>query len=176
MITQIDSAECPWELLLLADPCRQMVESYLPQSVVLASSHTSRIEGIVVITPLTCSSWEIKNLAVYPSYQGQGIGKSLLLAALDVCRFRGVSEVWIGTGNSSLDQLGLYQKTGFRMVEIVRDFFVRHYADEIVENGIPCRDMVRLVATLTDHSLEHPCRRGPTLFWEEHRHGKAKLP
>lgn len=154
MISQIEIDLCPWELLLLADPCREMVARYLTQSVALASCEGDRIRGIVVIKPLSDSSWEIKNLAVSPSCQGAGIGRSLVLAALDRCRSHGASEVWIGTGNSSLDQLGFYQKTGFRMVEIVKDFFVENYAEEIVENGIRCRDMVRLVATLTDASRE----------------------
>ena len=51
--------------------------------------------------------------------------------------------VEIGTGNSSLDQLALYQKLGFRITGIVAGFFY-DYPKPIVENGIACRDMVRL--------------------------------
>lgn len=154
MISQIEINLCPWDLLLLADPCREMVERYLTRSVALASWEGDQIRGIVVLMPLSDSSWEIKNLAVSPSCQGMGIGKSLLLAALDHCRSHGVTEVWIGTGNSSLGQLGFYQKMGFRMIEVVRDFFVQNYAEEIVEDGIRCRDMVRLVATLSEGAPE----------------------
>lgn len=148
MIVRIPPHQYPWELLLLADPCRDLIEKYLEDSVALGSLDQGEVRGVVVIVPLSRESWEIKNIAVSPSYQGQGLGRSLLRAALDLCEAEGAKEVWIGTGNSSLGQLGLYQKMGFRMVEIVRDFFSQHYPEEIVENGIVCRDMVRLVATL----------------------------
>ncbi|KHF37127.1 putative N-acetyltransferase YvbK [Paenibacillus sp. P1XP2] len=50
----------------------------------------------------------------------------------------------VRTGNSSLNQLGLYQKCGFRMVRIERDYFVNNYPEPIFENGIPCRDQIVL--------------------------------
>ena len=56
---------------------------------------------------------------------------------------RGARAVEIGTGNSSLDQLALYQKLGFRTTGIVAGF-LDDYPEPIVENGIACRDMVRL--------------------------------
>lgn len=34
--------------------------------------------------------------------------------------------------------------SGFRMTGIDRDFFIRHYSEEIFENGIQVVDMVRL--------------------------------
>ncbi len=145
MIVQLPPDQYPWELLLLADPSRPLVEEYLQNGLVLGCLEDEEVCGVVVLASLSESSWEIKNIAVSPHYQSGGRGKALLSAALALCKDRGAQEVWIGTGNSSIQQLGLYQKMGFRMVEIVRDFFSRHYAEEIVENGIPCRDMVRLV-------------------------------
>lgn len=147
LIVPIRPNQYPWQLLLLADPCRGLVEKYLTDALVLASTDGGEILGVVVITSLSHSSWEIKNLAVSPAHQGRGLGKALLRSALDLSKARGAHEVWIGTGNSSLNQLGLYQRMGFRMVEIVQDFFTQHCAEEVVENGIPCRDMVRLVMT-----------------------------
>ncbi|WCN36270.1 hypothetical protein [Aneurinibacillus uraniidurans] len=35
--------------------------------------------------------------------------------------------VEIGTGNSSIGQLALYQKCGFRIIGVDRDFFIKHY-------------------------------------------------
>lgn len=61
-----------------------------------------------------------------------------------MARGQGAKTLEIGTGNSSLNQLGLYQKCGFRIIGVDKDFFTRHYEDEIVENGIICRDMIRL--------------------------------
>ena len=145
MIIPLTPERYPWDLLLLADPSRELIEGYLKESVVLGLYESGEIEGVVVATPLSPTSWEIKNIAVSPSVQGKGKGKLLLQEALQTCQRRGAVEIWIGTGNSSVKQLGLYQKLGFRMVAIDRDFFVRNYTAPIFENGIECRDMVRLV-------------------------------
>ena len=153
-IVPIQSHHYPWDLLLLADPNRSLVEVYLKDSMVLGNVEHGEVRGVIVIAPLSPVSWEIKNVAVSPRYQGKGIGTFLLRTALDLCEERGAQEVWIGTGNSSLNQLGLYQKIGFRMVEIVKDFFSEKYTEPIVENGITCRDMVRLVLKFTVRACE----------------------
>ncbi len=50
----------------------------------------------------------------------------------------------VGTGNSSLEESAFYQKAGFRIVGMDRNFVVRDYEEEIIENGNRCDDMVRL--------------------------------
>ena len=40
------------------------------------------------------------------------------------------------------------QKCGFRITGIDIDFFIRCYQEEIFENGIQCRDMIRLTQYL----------------------------
>jgi ribosomal protein S18 acetylase RimI-like enzyme len=75
---------------------------------------------------------------------GKGIGKQLVLHAIETARSRGNKTIEIGTGNSGIGQLALYQKCGFRIVGVDIDFFVRHYSEAIYENGIQCRDMIRL--------------------------------
>ncbi|CPO18948.1 Uncharacterized N-acetyltransferase YvbK [Staphylococcus aureus] len=52
--------------------------------------------------------------------------------------------VTVGTGNSGIGQLKLYQQEGFRMKSIDTDYFLKHYAEPIYENGIRCKDMVHL--------------------------------
>ena len=148
MIIKLEPSQYPWDLLLLADPSHDTISSYLKDAIVLGSIADQSTDGVVAISPLSAQSWEIKNIAVAPSSQGKGLGKALLQAAIDACITRGAHEVWIGTGNSSINQLGLYQKMGFRMAELDRGFFERNYKEEIFENGIRCRDMVRLVYTI----------------------------
>lgn len=148
MIMRLTPKHYPWDLLLSADPSREMVEDYIRDSVVLGLQEGGEIRGVVVVTPLSPNSWEIKNIATMSEHQGKGLGTTLLKEALKVCTERGASEVWIGTGNSSVKQLKLYQRIGFRMVAIDRDFFVRNYEEPIFEDGIQCRDMIRLVHSL----------------------------
>ncbi|MNO06893.1 putative N-acetyltransferase YvbK [compost metagenome] len=67
-----------------------------------------------------------------------------MLSAIEMARAENVKTIEIGTGNSGMLQLALYQKCGFRIVGVDPDFFVRHYEEPIFENGIPCRDMIRM--------------------------------
>ncbi|MCA9766887.1 MAG: hypothetical protein KC455_10775 [Carnobacterium sp.] len=50
----------------------------------------------------------------------------------------------LGTGNSSIGQLALYQKYHFRIIGIDTNFFTKYYTSNIFENGIQCMDMIRL--------------------------------
>lgn len=134
----------PWSLLLLADPNRAHIESYIGESIVVGLIDNSETLGVSVIRQLDNLSAEIMNIAVDEKHQGKGLGKLLILQSLEECATRGVKSVEIGTGNSSVAQLYLYQKMGFRIVGIIRDHFVKNYPDPIFENGIQCRDMIRL--------------------------------
>lgn len=64
--------------------------------------------------------------------------------AIKSARLLGMESIEIGTGNSSIQELALYQKCGFRLKEIIHDYFVDNYDEPIFENSIQCRDMVLL--------------------------------
>lgn len=133
----------PIDLLLLADPSEHLISEYLTTGQCYAALHQGRIIGVVVTLLISPNTLAIKNLAVEEAFQGQGIGKQLITHVLELARQKNLS-VEIGTGNSSIQQLALYQKCGFRMVSIDFDFFRRNYPEKIYENGIECRDMIRL--------------------------------
>ena len=94
--------------------------------------------------PRTRDIAEIINLAVEEGLQGKGIGKLLIKHSIQTAKQMGFKTVEIATGNSSIYQLALYQKEGFRMTGIDHDFFIRNYQEPIFENGIECRDLIRL--------------------------------
>ncbi|MCP8462693.1 GNAT family N-acetyltransferase [Pseudomonas sp. ZM23] len=147
-LRQLPVDQAPWPLLLLADPDGGQVLRYLAQSRVLALEGEERVLGVVVITPREAGVAEITNLAVDESCQGRGLGRRLLLAAIEQSRDAGVQRLTIATGNSSLAQLSLYQRVGFRIVGVEPDYFVRHYPEPIFENGIQCRDQILLALDL----------------------------
>lgn len=134
----------PYELLLLADPSREHIEAYIAEGECYIAEEKDGIIGVFVIVPLTKETVEIKNIAVHEDKQGCGIGKKLLLEAIKIAESNGYNFIEIGTGNSSIGQLALYQKCGFRISGVIKNFFIDHYEEVIMENGIQCIDMIRL--------------------------------
>ncbi|NHN33676.1 GNAT family N-acetyltransferase [Paenibacillus agricola] len=144
-IRKLDTNESvPMELLLLADPSEQIVKEYLKRGQCYVAELSGNIVAVYVLLPTRPETVELVNIAVNENHQGKGIGKQLVNHAIENAKLQGYRAIEIGTGNSGVGQLALYQKCGFRIVGIDRDFFVRHYAEDIFENGIQCRDMVRL--------------------------------
>lgn len=134
----------PYPLLLLADPHLALINTYLPQSNIHIALLAEKIVGVYVLYPLDHEKVEVKNIAVAEEHQGYGLGKLLLADACLVAKQQGYHVICIGTANSSIGQLALYQKQGFELSEIKRDFFLQNYAEPIFENGIQAKHMVVL--------------------------------
>lgn len=134
----------PMELLLLADPSQKLVEEYIQRGECFVAKMDGGIVGVYVLLPTRPETVEIVNIAVDENHQGKGIGKQLVNHAIQSAKSLGYKTIEIGTGNSSVGQLALYQKCGFRITGVDRDFFIRHYSEQIFENGIQVVDMVRL--------------------------------
>lgn len=136
--------EVTMELLLLADPSERLVREYISRGKCFIMNYDGIILGTYVVIPTRPETVEIVNVAVNEDYHGQGYGKQLILHAIETAKREGYKTIEIGTGNSGVVQLALYQKCGFRITSIDRDFFLRHYDEPIFENGIQVIDMVRL--------------------------------
>jgi hypothetical protein len=70
-----------------------------------------------------------------------GLGKIAIKQAFTLYQSTGMQKMIVGTANSSIDNIAFYQKLGFRMAEIKRDFF-KAYPTPIFENGIIALDMI----------------------------------
>ncbi len=139
----------PLDLLLLADPSEDLVRSYVARGECFVLEIEGLIVGTFVLIPTRPETVELVNVAVDEAYHGKGYGKHLVMHAIKVATEQDFKTIEIGTGNSSVIQLALYQKCGFRMTSIDRDFFLRHYDEPIYENGIQVIDMVRLSQDLS---------------------------
>ena len=84
---------------------------------------------------------EIVELAIAPDRQGKGLGRRFIQWLIAEGRRRGQAEMLVGTANASLDNIAFYQKCGFRMYEVRRDYFWYH-GEPTFENGIQVRDMI----------------------------------
>ncbi|HDX9576669.1 TPA: GNAT family N-acetyltransferase [Bacillus pseudomycoides] len=135
-------------LLLLADPSERQLKSYLHRGIIYVVKRLERVIGVFVLLETRPNTMEIMNIAVSEKEQGKGIGKQLLQHAIRIAKEQSMHTLEIGTGNSSVSQLALYQKCGFRIFSIDFDYFSKHYEEEIMENGIVCRDMIRLTMDL----------------------------
>ncbi|KFN03842.1 GNAT family N-acetyltransferase [Bacillus clarus] len=144
VIERISKEAMPKSLLLLADPSERQIDAYLQRGFIYAAIEGKRIIGVYVLLETRPQTMEIMNIAVVEELQGRGIGKQLLHHAIETAKEYGMYKLEVGTGNSSVSQLALYQKCGFRIFSIDFDYFSKHYEEEIIENGIVCRDMIRL--------------------------------
>ena len=144
-----DSEKIPFDLLELADPSRIQVESYLKTGTCYIAKIDSKIIGVIVLDKLDSKTTEIKNIAIKESEQRKGYGKILLKYSEKISRELGCEKLIIGTGNSSIGQLALYQKEGFELDRIEKNFFLKRYSEPIFENGIQCKHMLILEKKIT---------------------------
>ena len=131
-------------LLLLADDSEQQVRGYMQKGILFVAELNGADAGIVLAIPTEPGEIELKAVAVDAQHHNQGIGKRMLAVVLPELRDGGFSRVVLGTGNSGIGQIAFYQKAGFRLWKIERDFFTpeRGYKEGLAENGIPLRDMI----------------------------------
>ncbi|UII58271.1 GNAT family N-acetyltransferase (plasmid) [Cytobacillus spongiae] len=127
--------------LLLADDSDELVRDYLFEGDMYSIKYGNHIAGVILMLLSSENVVEIKNMALDDAYRGIGIGKTVLNQITEMYRMKGMLKVIVGTANSSIGNLAFYQKAGFRMTGIRKDFFKR-YPDPIFEDGIRALDMV----------------------------------
>lgn len=129
------------DYLLLADENEIVVNKYINDGEMYSIHFKNDIVGVVLFTYHSNQVVELKNIALDPKYRGRGLGKVVIAEAFKKFKRKGISKVIAGTANSSIGNLAFYQKVGFRMVEIKKDFF-KNYPEPIFEDGIRAIDMV----------------------------------
>lgn len=90
----------PFELLLDADPSEQRVRNYLSRGKCWTAKLDGSTVGVYVLLPTRPDTLELVNVAVAPDFQGQGIGKKLVLHAIETASKKGAASLEVGTGNS----------------------------------------------------------------------------
>lgn len=130
------------DLLLLGDEQESMIDRYLERGelFVLSNPNNAMPIGVAVITDENEGICELKNLAIAPSYQRQGIGKKMIdyLCRHYQSRFHTMQ---VGTGDS-LQTTSFYQRCGFHFSHIIKNFFLHNYDHLIIEEGRTLKDMI----------------------------------
>ncbi len=135
------------ELLLLADEQEDMIDRYLDEGDMFIMEQNRQAVSVCVCLPLDHEAGvlEIKNLAVHPSFQRQGIGRQMMQMIDFIAeKYRNRYKVLqVGTGDSPLT-IPFYRACGFRESHRIKDFFTENYDHPIYEGGVKLTDMVCL--------------------------------
>jgi ribosomal protein S18 acetylase RimI-like enzyme len=103
-----------------------------PQAAAYAARDGGELVGAAVVR-----AGEIVYIAVAAASRRRGYGRRLI----EALKVHHPGRLVVGTANCALDNIAFYQRCGFRMLRIERDFF--DYIDPpIAEYGIPMRDMI----------------------------------
>ncbi|MCH1962303.1 GNAT family N-acetyltransferase [Clostridium perfringens] len=129
------------DLLLLADEQEDMIDKYLERGVMFAM-YDEGLKGICVVTKENERIYELKNIAIYEEFHGQGYGRKLVEYIFEY--FESDCDVmYVGTGDSPLT-VPFYKKCGFVESHRVKNFFIDNYHKPIYEGGKQLVDMVYL--------------------------------
>ena len=130
-------------ILLLADPDPKQVAKYIDDSDIFTITVGQQILGVLAVQTIDERAIELKNVAVLPVYRQRGLASYAISNLFERYHQLGYSQMRVGTANSSIDNLRFYQKLGFRLNNIVPNYFA-DYDQPIFENEIKALDLVIL--------------------------------
>lgn len=111
------------QYLLLADENEEIINEYIDDGEMFSIQYENQIVGVALFTFPSEHIVELKNIAIDSNYRGKGLGKLVLNKANAIYQDRNYSTMIVGTANCSIENIIFYQKAGFRMAEIKKDFF-----------------------------------------------------
>lgn len=129
------------DLLLLGDEQETMIDLYLEDGDLYALYDEVLISTCVVIhiDNFTC---ELKNIAVYPLYQGKDYGQQFVKHIFSLYK-DSYKNIIVGTGKTP-STLRFYRSCGFEYSHTINGFFLNHYNHPIIEEGVLLDDMIYL--------------------------------
>lgn len=144
-VREVKQAELPLDILLIADPEEAAINAYRERCIGFAVYMQGALVGALLVeVDAEQRSAELFNIAIYDEFQGKGFGGVLLSETLALLSQKGINTVELGTGTFGY-QLSFYQKHGFRVDSVVKNFFLDNYDEPIFEHGIQHKDMLRLI-------------------------------
>jgi len=129
-------------LLLLADEQEDMIDRYLDRGDMYVLTDGDSAVGECVVTDEGDGMLEIQSLAVDTEHQGKGYGRRLIGFVEETYRGK-FSVLQVGTGDSPLT-VPFYEKCGFAVHHVEKDFILEHYDHPIFEGGKQLIDKVYL--------------------------------
>lgn len=145
---QIDLHQGPRDslapLFAEADDSESEIASYCDLGILFVARHEGAVVGQALIVETgEAGIFELKSLAVYEEWRSRGFGAALVQAAIRHCRDQGARLLLVATAAASIPALQFYQRQGFRIRRVIRDFYSAERGYRPLElNGIPLRDEV----------------------------------
>jgi len=96
---------------------------HLSGDLFLVAENAGRVVGYVIGIMGKDKAAHVISLAVHPDFRRRGIGKELLQKLLEALLERGATHVRLEVENSNEAALALYQKLGFRIMGLLRDYY-----------------------------------------------------
>ena len=130
-------------MLLDADEGEKRIRTVLldPTCTAYAAWLDDQLAGAAVVRWEENAPSEILYIEVAAALRGRGYGKQIIQALQDELSRRKGHSLLVGTANAALENIAFYQKCGFRMYEIRRDYFA-YIQPPVFEHDIQLRDML----------------------------------
>ena len=138
-VKKIENKEDYIDLLLEADPSRDMIHKYLNDSDVYALKKEDELISIAVILPISRKTLELKNIVTKESYRNKGYAKTLLKSLCGNYKQK-YDRMLVGTTENNIP---FYVKQGFDKYEkTIKNFFIDNYNEEIKDGDLICTDLI----------------------------------
>ena len=135
---QIYNKEQYINLLLEADPEKDIVDKYLQDSEMYGLFEDDEILAEVVITKVYKDICELKNIATMEKARGKGYGKQLIQEVTKLYKNK-YKKMIVGTTQNNIP---FYVKCGFdKYYKTEYNFFVDNYNEEVWDGDLHCIDM-----------------------------------
>jgi len=126
------------DLLLEADPSKDMINDYLRDGELFVLTYKETIACVAVVIRIDDETIELKNIATKEIYRGQGYGKKMLKYLADNYKQK-YKKMLVGTSENNIP---FYVKQGFDKYEkTIKNYFLDNYKEEIWDGNLHCIDM-----------------------------------
>ena len=138
-VKKIENKEDYIDLLLDADPSKDMIHKYLNDSDVYALKKGDELISIAVILPISRKTLELKNIVTTEKYRNKGYAKTLLKSLCGNYKQK-YDRMLVGTTENNIP---FYVKQGFDKYEkTIKNFFIDNYNEEIKDGDLICTDLI----------------------------------
>lgn len=138
-VKKIENKEDYIDLLLEADPSKDMIHKYLNDSDVYALKKGDELISIAVILHIDRKTLELKNIVTTEKYRNKGYAKILLKSLCGNYKQK-YDRMLVGTTENNIP---FYVKQGFDKYEkTIKNFFIDNYNEEIKDGDLICTDLI----------------------------------